>query len=255
MDTTASYIIALLFALLVHGMVIALITFNWTDASEEFDEIKPYYIEATVVAENPYTARKEKVADREKSKRENRLNRRRLDEMKFLKEQAEWEAEQKRKQQEEKVVRTLVPDSRPDSKSKVDNTETEVDVDHEAVRSAFEQELALAVVDEQNMRKAVTDDEKAMAYVGQIQREIIQNWSRPPSARNGMQTLLRVRLVPTGEVVDVKIEDSSGNDAFDRSAVQAVRKSERFVVPSDTLRFERNFREFTVLFKPDDLRL
>ena len=119
----------------------------------------------------------------------------------------------------------------------------------------FEQELALALLGEENARKAVTDDEKAMAYAAQIKREIVQNWSRPPSARNGMEVILRVHLVPTGEIVDVKVEESSGNRAFDRSAVQAVRKSSRFVVPADALRFEKDFRVFTVLFRPDDLRL
>ena len=117
------------------------------------------------------------------------------------------------------------------------------------------QGLELAIIEEQGLRRAVTDDEKAMAYVAQIQRDIVQYWSRPPSARNGMESLLRVSLIPTGEVIDVKLEQSSGNDAFDRSAIQAVRKARRFTVPSDTLRFERDFREFTVLFKPDDLRL
>ena len=70
-----------------------------------------------------------------------------------------------------------------------------------------------------------------------------------------MEALLRVRLIPTGEVIDVNVEKSSGNDAFDRSAVLAVRKAERFIVPADSRRFERDFREFPVLFRPDDLRL
>jgi colicin import membrane protein len=90
--------------------------------------------------------------------------------------------------------------------------------------------------------------------VQQIQRDIIQNWSRPPSARNGMQVILRVYLVPTGEVVDVTVLEGSGNEAFDRSAIQAVRKAERFDVPVDAEQFEKNFRQFSVLFKPDDLR-
>ena len=119
----------------------------------------------------------------------------------------------------------------------------------------METSLARAIRAEQNDRKAVTDDDKAMAYVSQIQREIIQNWSRPPSARNGMQALLKVYLVPTGEVVNVTLTQGSGNDAFDRSAVLAVRKAERFVVPAESAQFERNFREFEVLFRPDDLRL
>ncbi|MDP4598919.1 MAG: cell envelope integrity protein TolA, partial [Pseudomonadales bacterium] len=124
-----------------------------------------------------------------------------------------------------------------------------------SARAGMETSLARAIRAEQNDRKAVTDDEKAMAYVSQIQREIIQNWSRPPSARNGMQALLKVYLVPTGEVVNVTLTQGSGNDAFDRSAVLAVRKAERFVVPAESAQFERNFREFEVLFRPDDLRL
>ena len=119
----------------------------------------------------------------------------------------------------------------------------------------MEQGLSAAIKGEQEFRVAVTEDEKALAYVGQIKREIIQNWSRPPSARNGMQALLKVYLVPTGEVIDVVILESSNNEAFDRSAVLAVRKAERFTVPLESRQFEKNFREFSVLFKPDDLRL
>ena len=62
-------------------------------------------------------------------------------------------------------------------------------------------------------------------------------------------------LSPTGEVIDVVLETSSGNDSFDRSAVLAVQKAERFQVPAEPRQFERNFREFTVLFRPEDLRL
>ena len=70
-----------------------------------------------------------------------------------------------------------------------------------------------------------------------------------------MQAVLRVFLVPTGEVTSVVVEESSGNDAFDQSALLAVRKAERFEVPADSSQFERNFREFTVVFRPEDLRL
>ncbi|MFL2528821.1 MAG: energy transducer TonB, partial [Candidatus Azotimanducaceae bacterium] len=108
---------------------------------------------------------------------------------------------------------------------------------------------------EKDARMAVTDNEKAQVYIAQIQRDIVQNWSRPPSARNGMQAQLRVFLVPTGEVIDVILEEESGNDAFDRSAVLAVNKAERFSVPSESRQFEKSFREFTILFRPEDLRL
>ena len=113
----------------------------------------------------------------------------------------------------------------------------------------------MAAVTEEIGRQAVTNDEQILAYIGQVQRDIVSRWSRPPSARNGMQAILRVRLVPTGEVIDVSVEQSSGNEAFDRSALLAVERSERFQVPSDPSLFEKNFRSFTVLFRPEDLLL
>ena len=258
MDSVTSYIIAFLFAVLVHGLVIALMMFNWGgDTEQQFNQVEPYYIEASVVAENPYTARRQREKNQQTNDRQQKIQKRREHERNLVMDQKRWEAEQLEKQNE--AVRTEPEPTPPPVQSTVPKSLAAVDpapeVDQEAVRSQFEEDLALAMVVEANMRKAVTDDEKAMAYVAQIQREIIQNWSRPPSARNGMETLLRVHLVPTGEIVDVKIIEGSGNDAFDRSAILAVRKSERFVVPTDTLGFERDFREFMVLFKPDDLRL
>ena len=70
-----------------------------------------------------------------------------------------------------------------------------------------------------------------------------------------MEAILRVYLVPTGEVVDVQIAESSGNTAFDRSALVAVERVDRFSVPADSALFEQSFREFTLLFRPEDLRL
>ncbi len=251
MNVVASYGVALLFALLVHGLAIALMSINWRDTTISYSDIKPYYIEAALVAENPYTARDRRAVDREKNSREQKIQNRRTIEANQRLEQIAWERQQKEQQNEPKPA-LVEPDP---ALKQVEVETTDQDLDPEKARLAFEQDLVLALVRESNARRAITDDEKAMAFVAQIQHEIIQNWSRPPSARNGMEALLRVRLIPTGEVIDVKLEQSSGNDAFDRSAIQAVRKAHRFVVPSDALRFERYFRVFTVLFRPDDLRL
>ncbi|MBL6690255.1 MAG: cell envelope integrity protein TolA [Pseudomonadales bacterium] len=247
----SSYGVALLFALLIHAVVIGLMSVNWNEPTVSHMDLKPYYIEASVVSKNPYTAAEERQRDREKQRIENKLRDRRNTEARLKSEQEAWEKARANRPE----PKPAQPEPLPETVSEPEPVMEETRPSEEAVSAAFAEAMALALREEANARKAVTDDEKAMAYVYQIQREIIQNWSRPPSARNGMEALLRVRLIPTGEVVDVKVEDSSGNDAFDRSAVLAVRKANRFVVPSDTRRFERDFREFTVLFRPDDLRL
>ena len=92
-------------------------------------------------------------------------------------------------------------------------------------------------------------------YVTIIRRVISQNWQIPPSARNGMTAAVQIRVVPTGEVVNVFILESSGNPTFDRSVLQAVERVERFPELQDleTGVFERNFRTFSLLFRPEDL--
>ena len=90
-----------------------------------------------------------------------------------------------------------------------------------------------------------------------ISQRLSENWSRPPSARRGMETLIRLQLVPTGRVVGVTILTSSGDSAFDRSVEQAAFKAAPFVelqqmAPS---LFEKKFRQVDVSFSPLDLRL
>ena len=68
-----------------------------------------------------------------------------------------------------------------------------------------------------------------------------------------MQAKLLVELVPIGDVVTVTLLEGSGNGAFDRSAEAAVRKARRFDVPKESEIFERYFRRFTLLFRPEDL--
>ena len=93
----------------------------------------------------------------------------------------------------------------------------------------------------------------AASYRFGIYQRVVANWSRPPSARLGMRVELLVELIPTGRVVSVTVVESSGNSAFDRSAEAAVNKAREFEVPSEPEIFERYFRQFALLFRPEDL--
>ena len=98
-----------------------------------------------------------------------------------------------------------------------------------------------------------TSRQVASTFQAKIYNQVRNNWSRPPSARNGMQTKLLVELIPTGEVMSVSIIESSGVLAFDRSAEQAIKRSGKFEVPDNNQLFEEYFRRFYFLFKPEDL--
>jgi len=261
MNSTVYYALSFVLALLLHGGVIALMLINWQpEKTIQIEDNRIYYMEASVVTENPHTAKKEEdrkaIAQRNKKKRERlaaqetkrlaKINREKI-RIEKLEEAAKLRA------LEDEKNRQIVQDQSAIIEAERQNQKNTNQL--EAERRQMEMDLDSAIQGEQLALRAITDDEKASAFVGQIQREIIQNWSRPPSARNGMQAILRVFLVPTGDVVNVVVEESSGNDAFDRSAVLAVNKARRFLVPGDSRQFEKNFRQFVVLFRPEDLRL
>jgi colicin import membrane protein len=67
--------------------------------------------------------------------------------------------------------------------------------------------------------------------------------------------VLNVNLLPTGEVINVTVVKSSGDEAFDRSAVQAVRRAEKFeeLQQLEPRIFDANFRNFNFSFIPQDL--
>ncbi|MDR2213601.1 MAG: cell envelope integrity protein TolA, partial [Pseudomonadales bacterium] len=90
---------------------------------------------------------------------------------------------------------------------------------------------------------------------GLIVALISENWTRPPSARNGMTAVVEIRMTPTGEIVSITITQSSGDAAFDRSVEQAVRRVGRIPEMRDLPNsvFERTFRAFTLTFTPEDL--
>lgn len=120
----------------------------------------------------------------------------------------------------------------------------------------MQREMAAAMEREEAAEQARTEAEMAQSYTGAIQRAVQMQWSRPPSARNDMEVELIIHLVPTGEVVNVVVARSSGNDAFDRSAENAVKKAARFPelqqLPPQV--FEKYFRRFRLNFNPEDLR-
>jgi colicin import membrane protein len=130
----------------------------------------------------------------------------------------------------------------------------------EALRKQQEQreknELAKAMAQEEAALEAASDAESVTTYQALIQRAVTNNWSRPPSARNGMRVILLIQMIPTGEIVDASVVTSSGNDAFDRSAVAAVKKTAQIPELRDLKRaeFERYFRRFQLDFHPEDLR-
>ena len=98
-----------------------------------------------------------------------------------------------------------------------------------------------------------TDLEKVMYFSSVIRDQIMSNWREPKSSKVGLKTEFIISLVPTGEVVDVSLTKSSGDKAFDQSALLAINKVNRFYdLEMPRKLFDENFRKFTVVFSPKE---
>jgi TonB family protein len=122
--------------------------------------------------------------------------------------------------------------------------------------AALTRDELTALIDAEQTVAGATEPSLRDVVAATIRASVISRWTRPPSARNGMVSILSIQLVPTGEVVGVGVVQSSGNTAFDRSAMTAVERAARFpeVTKLDNRTFEANFRRFQLIFKPEDLR-
>ena len=86
-----------------------------------------------------------------------------------------------------------------------------------------------------------------------IRDQVILNWKQPSSAQKGMTVEILITLVPTGEIIQVNLTKSSGNQAFDNSALNAVQKVSKFEnLDMGRKLFDNHFRKFTLVFNPEN---
>ena len=102
---------------------------------------------------------------------------------------------------------------------------------------------------------ARTEFELVQSATAIIQQAVQQVWNRPPSARNGMRAILQIQMLPTGELLDARITQSSGDPAFDRASENAVYSAAPFTELRDLPIniFNANFRTLSLIFQPEDL--
>ena len=76
-----------------------------------------------------------------------------------------------------------------------------------------------------------------------------RNWLRPKGMPKDLTCKVRVTQIPSGDVIDVTIIESSSNVAFDNSVTAAVLKSSPLPLPKDASLFAR---EVVFVFDPRD---
>lgn len=87
-------------------------------------------------------------------------------------------------------------------------------------------------------------------YMSIIQQQVSQNWTTPYGMPKELACVLEIFLLPDGSVQDVKIQESSGNQAYDELAVRTVWRSSPLRLPrSEAARSQ--FRHFNFRFQPE----
>ena len=83
-----------------------------------------------------------------------------------------------------------------------------------------------------------------------IRSRVKRAWSIPPGSPSNRVCILKIELLPSGEVQTVRVTQSSGDAAFDRSALAAVKKAAPFPMPEDPDVAAR-FKSFNFKFRPE----
>lgn len=88
-----------------------------------------------------------------------------------------------------------------------------------------------------------------LAYRQQVINTIKAQWTNV-IARPGLMAAVRFTIAPDGEVTDVRLAQSSGNGAYDASALRAVQHVSR--LPAPPPKYANEFREFQIEFHSED---
>ena len=100
-------------------------------------------------------------------------------------------------------------------------------------------------------RESLSSVEEISIFSNLIRQQVMINWKQPSSTIKGMTSELTIMLVPTGEIVGIRLTKSSGNEAFDNSALDAVEKVIKFEGLNMSRKlFDAHFRNFTLVFNP-----
>ena len=272
------YPLSIVLALGFHILIfVTLIYLQSTSEAQSLELVQPTIIKALFIDENPQVRnqqlreqrRQQEVADqrrREEQRQQQEAEQQRQREQEAAEQQQqEREREQAALREREELERQRAEQER---RQREEDARREADEEDRRQRELAEQQERQRPQELQRQRQrqqeaaeaaaaeaARTEYELVQSATALIQQVVQENWSRPPSARNGMRAVLQIRMLPTGELVDATITQSSGDPAFDRSAETAVFRAAPFSELQDLPInvFNTNFRSLSLIFEPEDL--
>ncbi len=243
--------------------VVQAVTVDKKQVELELDRIKK-------IEEEKHKKEKKRLDELEK-KAKNLEDKRKKEEKKLAETKKKKEQEQKLRKEEEKKLATLEKEKKElkkqreleekkikEAKDKSEKLKAEEEArkkkELEAKKATEEkkrkEEFAAELAAEEDEEQRSKDQKLINNIASNIIRSIESKFNKA-SLPDGLECILRVSLVPGGTVTGVSISKSSGNDIFDRRAVNATQKASPLPVPDDVATFERlRLRDNNITFKP-----
>jgi colicin import membrane protein len=250
-----TYIVPTVLALIVHIIVAIIFTSEWRSDSQRTSlvEVKQR-VEATLIDLDSLLAQQKRLQTDKQAKKKA------ADKTAADKKAADKKVADK-KAADKKAADKKAADKKAADKKAADNkaADDKAAVQLAQIQQALDELLADETAEDLAVEQQLNNGQAISSAVHYIRNEIRQRWVRPANARTGMVVELAIQLVPTGEIVSIEVRyrDASATDAFVASVDRAVRKVGSFDKLSklNAVLFDANFRNFTLKFKPEDLRL
>ena len=120
-----------------------------------------------------------------------------------------------------------------------------------SMNQAITQDIYELLTEEIEVEVSKEQQEISM-YAQQIILTIEDAWIKPKNIPEGLIANLRLRIRPTGRIINADLIKSSGNIRFDNSALQAVRRVETFNFFNSISKslFEKEFQTISISFNP-----
>ena len=276
-----SFSLPIFLSVSLHTLLLVLFLGDWNFFKKEPEPYKPHSVTATLVDMKPKAKAapqqtKEQVLDskayedlknnkkqdeQRRKEAEAMVQKKKEQEAKAAAAEAEKVKQQKIKEEQAKIAKAKAEKEAAEKKRKAEElakqqAEAAKKTKREQEAQEEQRRIQAALQKEAKHISDTNDDVNTKSYEEMLIERVQQNWSRPPSARTGLEVTLEVNMLPTGVVTGLRVVRSSGDPAFDRSAEQAVKRVDRFTeamqIPPDI--FEKYFRVFRFTFSPEDLR-
>lgn len=254
---------AAIFALLVHVLVIVLLVVSFNSEPTK-PAVNPdvNIVKATVIDEAKIKREQQRKHDIERAKEKARQEKirkqqeakRKAEEKRKAELKKKHEAEKKRlalkKKQQEEAKRKKLAEQKRQAELKKKQEQERKRKEKEAAELALKKQLEDEARQRQEKQKQEQQQKEVEKYIGLIRQSIERQWRVPISARPEQECTVRVRLIPSGDVISVQVVKSSGNAALDRSVESAVHRASPLPVPPAESGLVNQFREIVFTFSP-----